>query len=51
MKMPHGLNDEEKGALQNVIREHNALYEEKKQLLSKNPLLSEHFIKNQEEGD
>ena len=51
MKMPHGLNDEEKGVLQKVIREHNALYEEKKQLLGKNPLLPEHFIKNQEEGD
>jgi len=50
MKMPHGLSDEEKVELQKVIREHNALYEEKKQLLAKNPLLPEHFIKNQE-GD
>jgi len=50
MKTPQRLDDKEKVELQKVIREHNALYEEKKQLLAKNPLLPEHFIKNQE-GD
>jgi len=50
MKTPQRLDDKEKVELQKVIREHNALYEGKRQLLAKNPLLAEHFIKNQE-GD
>jgi len=50
MKLPHRLSDEEKVELQKVIGEHNALYEEKRKLLAKNPLLPEHFIKDEEGG-
>ncbi len=45
MRMPGGLDENEKVELGTVIRRHNELAEEREKLLRKNPLLPENAIK------